>query len=52
MYGAMGWAHAALWRAGRRLSECSGQGTVEYVAQILLVRGTRWIGLRRVARAR
>jgi hypothetical protein len=37
MYGAMGWAHAALWHAGRRLREDAGQGTVEYVALILLV---------------
>ncbi|MBX5469675.1 MAG: hypothetical protein IRZ21_07235 [Thermoleophilaceae bacterium] len=33
----MGWTHAALWRAGRRLGEERGQGTVEYVALILLV---------------
>ncbi|MFL5827525.1 MAG: hypothetical protein ACJ76V_13455 [Thermoleophilaceae bacterium] len=37
MYGAMGLGHAVLWRAGRRLRAERGQGTVEYVALILLV---------------
>ena len=37
MYGAMGYMHALFARAGRRLGERSGQGTVEYVALILLV---------------
>ena len=37
MYRTMGLAHAALGRAGRRLAERAGQGTVEYVALILLV---------------
>jgi hypothetical protein len=37
MYGAFGYAHAALARAGRRLASSAGQGTVEYVALILLV---------------
>jgi hypothetical protein len=41
MYAAMGWAHAALWRAGRRLRDGSGQGTVEYVALVLLVRNVK-----------
>ncbi len=34
MYGLMGLAHARLWRA---LARERGQGTVEYVALILLV---------------
>lgn len=37
MYRAMGHAHAGLHRAGRALREGAGQGTVEYVALILLV---------------
>jgi hypothetical protein len=37
MYGAFGYVHAALARAGRRLASNVGQGTVEYVALILLV---------------
>lgn len=37
MYGAMGYAHAGLHRAGRALRDGRGQGTVEYVALILLV---------------
>ena len=37
MYRALGYAHAALHRGGRRLRETTGQGTVEYVALILLV---------------
>jgi hypothetical protein len=37
MYSTMGHAHAALYRAGRRLRGDLGQGTVEYVALILLV---------------
>lgn len=37
MYRAMGNAHAGLHRAGRALREQCGQGTVEYVALILLV---------------
>jgi hypothetical protein len=48
MYGAMGYLHARLWRAvdgvaegGRRLRRSAegegGQGTVEYIALILLV---------------
>ena len=37
MYRAFGYAHALLARAGRRLSAQAGQGTVEYVALILLV---------------
>jgi hypothetical protein len=37
MYGAFGYVHALLSRAGRRLLERGGQGTVEYVALILLV---------------
>jgi hypothetical protein len=37
MYGWMGWAHATLMRAGDALRRERGQGTVEYVALILLV---------------
>ena len=37
MYRAMGYAHAQLHHAGRRLADPRGQGTVEYVGLILLV---------------
>ncbi len=37
MYRTMGLAHAALARAALRLRARAGQGTVEYVALILLV---------------
>ena len=37
MYRAMGYAHATLGRGARRLRDDLGQGTVEYVALILLV---------------
>ena len=37
MYQAFGYAHALLARTGRRLAAQAGQGTVEYVALILLV---------------
>ena len=37
MYRLIGLAHAATLRAGRALRESRGQGTVEYVALILLV---------------
>ena len=37
MYAALGYAHAALARAVARLLDRRGQGTVEYVALILLV---------------
>jgi hypothetical protein len=37
MYRAFGYAHAALGRALLRMRETHGQGTVEYVALILLV---------------
>ncbi|HYH57962.1 MAG TPA: hypothetical protein VD790_01905 [Thermoleophilaceae bacterium] len=37
MYRAFGYAHAAVHRTLRRLGEARGQGTVEYVALILLV---------------
>ena len=37
MYRTMGLTHAWLGRLGRRLREQAGQGTVEYVALILLV---------------
>jgi Flp pilus assembly pilin Flp len=37
MYGWMGLAHAALMRMGQALRRERGQGTVEYVALILLV---------------
>ena len=37
MYRLFGLAHAQLLRAGRALTDSRGQGTVEYVALILLV---------------
>ena len=37
MYGLMGLAHARMVSAGRALRDQRGQGTVEYVALILLV---------------
>jgi len=37
MYGLMGLAHARMVSAGRTLRDERGQGTVEYVALILLV---------------
>lgn len=37
MYGLMGFTHAWLLQVGARLAERRGQGTVEYVALILLV---------------
>ena len=37
MYRLTGWAHAGLVHWGRRLRGRAGQGTVEYVALILLV---------------
>jgi len=37
MYRTMGHGHAALLHAARRLRDGAGQGTVEYVALILLV---------------
>jgi hypothetical protein len=37
MYGLMGLAHARMARAGMALRDQRGQGTVEYVALILLV---------------
>ena len=37
MYGTFGYLHARWYAAGRRLRETAGQGTVEYVALILLV---------------
>jgi hypothetical protein len=37
MYRAFGYAHALVARTGRRLAAQAGQGTVEYVALILLV---------------
>jgi len=37
MYRTMGLTHATLARLGRRLRDQAGQGTVEYVALILLV---------------
>ncbi len=37
MYRAFGYLHAALLRGGDRLRSSAGQGTVEYVALILLV---------------
>jgi hypothetical protein len=37
MYRTMGLVHASLGRAAARLRERAGQGTVEYVALILLV---------------
>jgi hypothetical protein len=39
MYRLMGLAHAGLYRTYRTLSADRGQGTVEYVALILLVAG-------------
>jgi hypothetical protein len=38
-YRKMGLTHAALLRARARLGACAGQGTVEYVALMLLVAG-------------
>jgi hypothetical protein len=38
-YRVMGWAHATAGRARERLAATAGQGTVEYVALILLVAG-------------
>lgn len=38
-YRIMGWIHAAALRTRRRAHATSGQGTVEYVALILLVAG-------------
>jgi hypothetical protein len=35
----MAWAHVTALRARRRLGDVAGQGTVEYVALILLVAG-------------
>ena len=37
MHRAFGWARATLAHAGRRAAAQAGQGTVEYVALILLV---------------
>jgi hypothetical protein len=37
MYRTFGYAHATLYRAARGLRDARGQGTVEYVALILLV---------------
>ena len=37
MYRAFGYLHAAVVRVGDRLRSSAGQGTVEYVALILLV---------------
>jgi hypothetical protein len=37
MHRALGYAHARLVQAGRALRSSAGQGTVEYVALILLV---------------
>ncbi|MEA2421951.1 MAG: hypothetical protein QOF55_1050 [Thermoleophilaceae bacterium] len=37
VYGAFGYAHAVVASGGRRLARQAGQGTVEYVALILLV---------------
>jgi hypothetical protein len=37
MYRAMGYTHALLHRAARGVRDGAGQGTVEYVALILLV---------------
>jgi hypothetical protein len=37
MYRAFGYTHAVLFQLGRRLRSAAGQGTVEYVALILLV---------------
>jgi hypothetical protein len=38
-YRIMGWGHAIALRARARLEDGAGQGTVEYVALILLVAG-------------
>lgn len=38
-YRILGRTHAALHSSRRRLAGCAGQGTVEYVALILLVAG-------------
>jgi hypothetical protein len=38
-YRMMGWGHAIALRARARLEDGAGQGTVEYVALILLVAG-------------
>jgi hypothetical protein len=38
-YRMLGRAHATVLRARSRLAGCAGQGTVEYVALILLVAG-------------
>jgi hypothetical protein len=37
MHGAIAWAHVTLQRSADRLAATRGQGTVEYVALILLV---------------
>jgi hypothetical protein len=37
MHGPIAWTHVTLLRASERLKATSGQGTVEYVALILLV---------------
>jgi len=37
MYRAMGYVHAELARIGQRLRQANGQGTVEYVALVLVV---------------
>ena len=37
MHRSLAWAHVSLLRAGSRLRAAAGQGTVEYVALILLV---------------
>ena len=37
MHRSLAWAHVSLLRAGSRLRAAGGQGTVEYVALILLV---------------
>lgn len=38
-YRIMGWGHALALRARARVADATGQGTVEYVALILLVAG-------------
>jgi hypothetical protein len=38
-YRMMGWGHAIALRARARMEDVAGQGTVEYVALILLVAG-------------
>jgi hypothetical protein len=38
-YRIMGWGHAIALRARARAADATGQGTVEYVALILLVAG-------------